>query len=68
MRQAPSQVEEKAKQIRASVTSSKFFFACSCLGKVLPFSQRSERATACAIRMQIVKQINFFFAHSRTSD
>ena len=37
-----------------------FFFARSCLGKVpgrAPFSQRSERATACTIRMQIVKQI-----------
>ena len=40
--------------------ASHFFFARSCLGKVpggAPFSQRSERATACTIRMQIVKQI-----------
>ena len=38
-----------------------FFFARSCLGKVpgrAPFSQLSKRATACTIRMQIVKQIN----------
>ena len=38
-----------------------FFFARSCLGKVpgrAPFSQLSQRATACTIRMQIVKQIN----------
>ena len=38
-----------------------FFFARSCLGKVpggAPFSQRSERATACTIRMQIDKQIS----------
>ena len=38
-----------------------FFFARSCLGKVpggTPFSQRSERATACTIRMQIDKQID----------
>ena len=37
------------------------FFARSCLGKVpggAPFSQRSERATACTIRMQIDKQIS----------
>ena len=35
--------------------------ARSCLGKVpggAPFSQLSKRATACTIRMQIVKQIN----------
>ena len=40
---------------------SRFFFARSCLGKVpgrAPFSQLSKRATACTIRMQIVKQIN----------
>ena len=46
-------------QIR--VRTSFFFFARSCLGKVpgrAPFSQRSERATACTIRMQIDKQIN----------
>ena len=38
-----------------------FFFARSCLGKIpggAPFCQRSEQATACTIRMQIVKQIN----------
>ena len=38
-----------------------FFFARSCLGKVpgrAPFSQLSKRATACTIRMQIVKQFN----------
>ena len=38
-----------------------FFFARSCLGKVpgrAPFSQLSQQATACTIRMQIVKQIN----------
>ena len=38
-----------------------FVFARSCLGKVpgrAPFSQLSKRATACTIRMQIVKQIN----------
>ena len=38
-----------------------FFFARSCLGKVpgrAAFSQLSQRATACTIRMQIVKQIN----------
>ena len=38
-----------------------FFFARSCLGKVpgrAPFSQLSKRATACKIRMQILKQIN----------
>ena len=44
------------------VASNKlFFFARSCLGKVpgrAPFSQLSQRATACTIRMQIVKQIN----------
>ena len=40
---------------------SLFFWARSCLGKVpgrAPFSQLSKRATACTIRMQIVKQIN----------
>ena len=43
------------------VTFAYFFFARSCLGKVpggAPFSQLSKRATACTIRMQIVKQIN----------
>ena len=38
-----------------------FFFARSCLDKVpgrAPFSQLSKPATACTIRMQIVKQIN----------
>ena len=38
-----------------------FFFARCCLGTVpgrAPFSQRSERAAACTIRMQIDKQIN----------
>ena len=38
-----------------------FFFARCCLGKVpggAPFSQLSKRATACTVRMQIVKQIN----------
>ena len=38
-----------------------FSFARSCLGKVpggAPFSQRSERVTACTIRMQIDKQID----------
>ena len=38
-----------------------FFFARSCLGKVpgrAPFSQLSQRATACTIRMQIVKHSN----------
>ena len=42
------------------ITSKDFFFARSCLGKIpggAPFSQRRERATACTIRMQIVKQI-----------
>ena len=40
---------------------AKLFFARSCLGKVpggAPFRQRSERATACTIRMQIDKQID----------
>ena len=41
--------------------ASGLFFARSCLGKVpgrALFSQLSKRATACTIRMQIVKQIN----------
>ena len=47
-----------------------FFFARSYLGKVpggAPFSQRSERATACTIWMQIDNQISertFFFSHA----
>ena len=47
-------------QVLTISTIARFFFARSCLGKVpggAPFSQRSERATACTIRMQIVKQI-----------
>ena len=48
-------------ECRTVPTSLRLFSDWSCLGKVpggAPFSQRSERATACTIRMQIVKQIN----------
>ena len=49
------------KSIEGQLNCSLFFFARSCLGKVpgrAPFSQLSQQATACTIRMQIVKQIN----------
>ena len=51
----------RAKKKSCQAVSKFFFFARSCLGKVpgrAPFSQLSQQATACTIRMQIVKQIN----------
>ena len=50
-----------AEMVRQPALVGAFFLARSCLGKVpgrAPFSQLSKRATACTIRMQIVKQIN----------